>query len=57
MKEFSRVVLIDMDNTIADLDSTVMDIFAAEYPDAPKITRKSFYIENDFRGRLQAGDR
>ena len=47
MKEFSRDVLIDMDNTIVDLDNTVMDIFTQEHPEAPKITRKSFYIEDD----------
>ncbi len=55
MKEFSRVVLIDMDNTIADLDSTVMNIFAEEYPDAPTIARKSFYIENDLEEDYRKG--
>jgi 5'-nucleotidase len=53
MTEYLRDVLVDMDGTIADLDGTVMDILQEEYPGAPKVVRKSFYIENDIDEEYQ----
>lgn len=47
MKNPERTVLVDMDGTIADLDDTVIQTLARNWPEIPLPERSSFYIEED----------